>query len=167
VSDARVRRIEEVDWRALRVVRLRALADSPDAFGSTLEREARFGDADWQEWARRAAAGGDETCLLAWIEEEPVGIVAAYVEDGRDHVHLIAMWVEAGARRRGLGRQLVEAVVSWSTESGPSKIRLDVMVGNVEARRLYESFGFAPTGRTERYEDRPHLTTIELERAAQ
>jgi ribosomal protein S18 acetylase RimI-like enzyme len=159
-----VRRVSETDWSALRAVRLRSLADSPDAFGSTLEREAAFSDTDWQEWARDSEAGSAETCILAWLEEAPVGIVGAYTKDG--HAHLIAMWVAAEARRQGLGRALVEAIVSWSAESGAQTIRLDVMVGNVEARRLHESFGFAPTGRTKQYEDRPHITTLELERLA-
>ena len=161
-----MRGVREADWSALRDVRLRALADSPDAFGSTLEREAAFNDADWQEWARDAAAGSAETCFLAWLDDEPVGIVAAYAEEGRDHLHLIAMWVAAEARRQGFGRALIEAIVSWSAESETPTIRLDVMLGNVEARRLYESFGFAPTGRTKQYEDRPHITTVELERLA-
>ena len=165
MQDAQVRRVNETDWSALRDIRLRSLADSPDAFGSTLEREAAFSDADWQEWARDAAAGSAETCFLAWLEEGPVGAVGAYAKEGQ--VHLIAMWVAADARRHGLGRVLVEAIISWSAESGTPTIRLDVMVGNVEARRLYEGFGFAPTGRMKQYEDRPHITTVELERKAQ
>ncbi len=151
-----VRRVSEADWNALRDVRLRSLADSPDAFGSTLEREAAFGDADWQEWARDAAAGSAETCFLAWLDDEPVGVVGAYAEERRDHVG-----------RQGFGRALIEAIVSWSAENGAPTIRLDVMVSNVEARRLYESFGFAPTRQTKQYEDRPHITTVELEREAQ
>ena len=93
MQDAQVRRVRGADWRALRDVRLSALADSPDAFGSTLEREQAFGDTEWQEWARDAAAGTAEILVLAWLENEPVGIVGAFAEEWRDHIHLIAMWV--------------------------------------------------------------------------
>jgi ribosomal protein S18 acetylase RimI-like enzyme len=164
VGDGRVHRVREVEWLALRDTRLRALADSPDAFGSTLLRETAFSDADWQEWARDAATGGTEACFLAWVEDEPVGIVGAYVEDGGDHVHLIAMWVAPDARRHGLGRALVDAIVSWAIACGKPAVRLDVLENNADAVELFAVAGFAPTGRSKQYKDRPHLTTIELER---
>ena len=167
MEGARVRRVNEADWRALRDVRLGALADSPDAFGSTLEREQTFGDAEWREWAQEAGAGAAETCLLAWIEDEPVGIVGGFVETGSDHVHLIAMWVAPQARRLGIGRALIDAVVAWAVEISARSIRLDVADDNADARRLYDAAGFSPTGRTKQYEERPQLTTTELERVAQ
>lgn len=166
MAEARVRRVAESDWRALRDVRLRALADAPDAFGSTLEREAAFDDGTWADWAREAAVGATESCFLAWAEDEAVGVVGAFVEAEHDRVHLIAMWVAPHARRLGLGRALVDAVAAWAGEIGARAIRLDVSDDNGGARRLYDASGFSPTGRTRQYEDRPHLTTIELERQA-
>jgi hypothetical protein len=52
-----VRRIEPEEWRRLRDLRLQALADTPEAFGSTLARERDYADDVWREWAPRAAAG--------------------------------------------------------------------------------------------------------------
>jgi hypothetical protein len=49
-----VRPVQPDDWAALREIRLRALADSPSAFASTLEREQAF---DEREWRRRIADG--------------------------------------------------------------------------------------------------------------
>ena len=42
-----IRRATVDDWEASRDIRLRALAESPDAFLSTLEREAAFDDEVW------------------------------------------------------------------------------------------------------------------------
>jgi hypothetical protein len=39
-----VRQVQSADWKELREVRLRALADAPGAFASTLEREAAYPD---------------------------------------------------------------------------------------------------------------------------
>ena len=44
-----VRRFAPHEWRVYRELRLRALADSPDAFGSTYEREAARTDAEWED----------------------------------------------------------------------------------------------------------------------
>ena len=59
-----VRETHAADWEALRRLRLRALADAPRAFASTLEAELAFPD---DVWRRRAgddpgSAGPGRTC---------------------------------------------------------------------------------------------------------
>jgi len=44
-----VERITGDDWEHLRAVRLGALADSPSAFGSSLEREQQYDEERWRE----------------------------------------------------------------------------------------------------------------------
>jgi len=90
-------------------------------------------------------------------------MIAAFVENDSDHAHLVAMWVAPGARNRGVGARLLEAVVRWAATAGLHFVRLDVATANLAARRLYERRGFIPTGRSRRYENRPDLVTSELE----
>ena len=54
-----VRRAQEADWRELRELRLRALAEAPDAFASTLEREAAFPDDVWRQRAQGRPASAN------------------------------------------------------------------------------------------------------------
>jgi ribosomal protein S18 acetylase RimI-like enzyme len=137
-----VRRLEPDDWPMLREVRLRSLADTPEAFGSTHAHEAAFDEA---EWRRRAGSNG---WFVASDGEAPVGIVAGYREPTAPpwQRHLVAMWVAPDTRGRGLAARLVGAVVEWTRADGASELTLGVADGNEAARAAYLRYGFTPTG---------------------
>jgi ribosomal protein S18 acetylase RimI-like enzyme len=61
---------------------------------------------------------------------------------GTDDCWLEDLYVEEAARRRGLGRGLVEASLARAAERGCARIELDVDEGNSAAQALYESLGF-------------------------
>ena len=46
-SSFSIRRIDSAEWKEYREVRLRALKDSPDAFGSTFEESIMYPDDAW------------------------------------------------------------------------------------------------------------------------
>ena len=56
MSDLLVRVAEPDDWATWRELRLRALQDSPSAFGSTYERERAFDETAWRERMQAATA---------------------------------------------------------------------------------------------------------------
>ena len=140
-----VRRIAADEWPSFKSVRLAALAESPAAFGSTLEREVAFGDDVWQERARVAAAADERSLFLAWSDGEPVGIVGG-MRDDRGHVELVAMWVSPSVRGQSVGQRLVSAVLEFARAVGASRVELWVVRGNDPAQRLYETMGFTVTG---------------------
>lgn len=139
-----VRRIRRGEAQVLRRVRLAALSDQPDAFGSTLEREVAFSDDVWADRVSRSSAGDESVTYLAWFGDDAVGIVSG-LRDGKV-VELVSMWTSPDVRRQGLGRRLVEAIVGWSRVGGAKRVELWVTRGNDAAQRLYESVGFAVTG---------------------
>ena len=49
-SSPRIRPAAREEWERVRDLRLRALAEPPDAFGSTLAREREHGEAEWVGW---------------------------------------------------------------------------------------------------------------------
>jgi len=133
------------DWRGWREVRLRALAESPGAFGSTLAHETGFLEADW-----RAGLTDDGPRVLVSADGDPVAIGGGFVEpdavEGRPALHVIAMWTDPAWRGRGLASQVLTALVAWAAPRDLPLV-LDVAVGNSAARRAYEAFGFVSTGR--------------------
>ena len=140
-ENLRVRRGALGDEPILRDLRLRALSDAPEAFGSTYERELARTISDWQKWLSPGAT------FILGTPEENYGIVAA-VCDATDPqvVHLMAMWVDPAIRGSGASDDLVAAVVAWAAAEGARVVRLDVMQANERACRLYSRHGFRPTG---------------------
>lgn len=57
-----------------------------------------------------------------------------------------AMAVAPDARRRGLGRRVLRALLGWGRERGCERAYLVVVERNAAARALYESEGFVPAG---------------------
>jgi ribosomal-protein-alanine N-acetyltransferase len=92
---------------------------------------------------------------LAWstlevaLEERLVGPrVIGYACTWRvaDEAHLMNVAVHPGRRRRGVGRRLVERVLSEAAERGAKAVVLEVRSGNAGARRLYAEVGFRQIG---------------------
>jgi GNAT superfamily N-acetyltransferase len=153
-----VRRIRPGDAAALRNVRLRALQADPAAFASSHASEAARPDEAWKLWAAAASTGGDQTMYVADAGDHFVGLAGAYRrEDQPRTLHLIALWVDPGFRRRGLGRLLSQAVIDWATRSDADRLELWMVDGNPGAALLYESLGFARTGRTQPLPSDPSL----------
>jgi predicted GNAT family acetyltransferase len=134
-----VRRLTPDDWTVLREIRLRALADSPDAFGSTLEREQRF---DEQDWRRRSVP----PVLVVEVDGRPVAMGGVFDDVGA--VHVWGMWTEPEHRSQGHGRALLDALVGTAVVEGLT-VKLHVNVANPRARAVYERYGFVATGELE------------------
>ena len=143
-----IRRIRPDEAEVLKHMRLTLLADSPAAFGSTLDRELAFTDETWAERAAGSATGSNRATFLAFEGEQVVGIVGAgRAPGGADSViELVSMWTAPATRRTGLGRRLVDSVFDWAASTGAHSVELWVTHGNNAARRLYESMGFVVTG---------------------
>ena len=152
-----IRATTEDDWAPLRDIRLRALAESPSAFGSTYEGERDRTEAEWRQWAGRGRSGLG-VMFVAVDDERFVGIAGGFPEeDHPDSVHLVSMWVEPESRRNGVGHQLIDAVVTWARDVGASVVNLWVTDGNDPAIALYRASGFVPTGRHQPLPSNPSL----------
>jgi len=138
------------EWRTYRALRLRALADSPDAYGSTLDRERAFTDDEWRTRLADGVAASNALPLIALVDGTPAGITWGRISDEEPEVaHVYQVWVAAEHRGRGVGRLLMEAVITWARESGLRAVDLDVTSSNAAAVQLYHRLGFVEVGGTE------------------
>ncbi|MFB9312781.1 GNAT family N-acetyltransferase [Nocardioides plantarum] len=162
-----LRRVTPDDWRLLRDVRLRALADAPDAFGSTRALAEGLTESDWRD---RADNGGLTLVALGSSgvdEERGLGMGGAFAPDGGPTACVWGMWTDPVARGRGIGAAVLDDLVAWCREPrrpGPAydEVRLHVTQGNDAARRLYVARGFVPTGAWEPLREGSPLRIEEL-----
>lgn len=89
--------------------------------------------------------------LLAWEDGKALGyavILTRSVEDGKgdevayDYAYLIDLVVAKEARRRGIGRMLIEECEKRARAAGRDDLRITVLAANEGAHRLYKDFGF-------------------------
>ena len=155
----------------LKAVRLRALQDSPSAFGSTFAGESQLTDEDWR---KRAAAwnGEGSACFIALEKGMPCGIVAGKLGKTTNpgeaqFAEVLSMWAApeqrgTGSTGNGLAARLVDAVERWAVRSGVDELRLMVTCSNERAIGFYKKRGFTLTGRTEPYPNDAALVEHEM-----
>lgn len=136
-----VRTTTAEDAADLRAIRLEALADSPEAFGTTLDQARAMTEAEWVE---RARAGNH---VLAVRDGRVVGMAAAGTNEGYPGTRwLYGMYVTPDERGRGAAERLVEAVVEATRAAGADALHLQVTGAMGRARAFYARLGFEPTG---------------------
>src|SRR5690606_37665763 len=108
-------------------------------FVSLIEQEPVFGFAAWRIGQRRAA---------------PAGFVLARLAAGEGEILTIA--VGRAYRRRGLGRDLMEAVLRALHGERAEALFLEVDEANAPALALYRRLGFREVGRRPGYYEHPH-----------
>lgn len=139
VGEVRVRALGPEDWETARDLRLAAIADAPEAFAATPERERAKTEADW----RAILAPERGVRAMAEVEGKPAGLIGAF---SRGEVgEIIWMWVDPAFRGQGVGDALVAFALDWCRARGLGCL-LWVADGNERARRFYQRLGFTPTG---------------------
>jgi ribosomal protein S18 acetylase RimI-like enzyme len=142
ISGLQVRRLEISDAALYRQIRLEALKQNSEAFGSTFERESA------QPLAWFEAAIDHSTIFGAFLDGTLSGVAAFRMQEGSKKAHqgfLWGMYVRSAARKSGLGEKLVAAVLSHA-RGRVEMVQLSVVSENEAARRLYGSLGFVEYG---------------------
>ncbi len=151
-----IRPLQSDDGMLIKRVRLRSLADAPYAFGlRSFEEEAKLPDSHWHELA--AQVGGRDPRwrdrCASWVVldgDDACGTATCYLcPRVPGHAYFTSAWVDPRYRRRGLGRELVDAAIAWAAARGAAHLRLWVDDTNPGAAEFYRSLGFVPTGESQ------------------
>lgn len=135
-----IRRCNESDHIVLREIRLEALKDSPDAYGSTYKESELWTPARWKEMALG-------NCYLGEIDGDVVGMATGGLNtELPDTFWLFGMFVSPKARGTGVAIDLVRAVEEWAKKLGGTELYLHVSETMLRARTFYRKIGFTPNG---------------------
>lgn len=110
-------------------------------------------DARVSGWTEAVFAEARDTpgreVLVAEYEGRSAGFCA--VQQVLDEVELLLVVVAPFARRRGVGRALMDRFEGQAAERGADRVHLEVADDNAPARALYSRRGYAEVGRRRRY----------------
>ena len=141
-ADIEIRRLGAGDAETFRDIRLEALARNPEAFGSTFEAEKEKPLSWFSDRLGVSHVHG------AFHAATLIGIAALVIQQSAKMAHkgaLVSMYVQPQARRLGVGRRLVEAIIDTARRH-VELVQLTVVTGNEAALRLYTGLGFVQYG---------------------
>jgi dTDP-4-amino-4,6-dideoxy-D-galactose acyltransferase len=93
-----------------------------------------------RQWVTNLHNGLAEAVLISETAGALTGFVSCSLEAGKGRIPLIA--VGNGQRGHGLGKDLVQAALSWFARQGASEVRVKTQATNRPAVGLYERSGF-------------------------
>jgi GNAT superfamily N-acetyltransferase len=159
-DDLVIRRTTAADWEDLRGIRLEALADTPDAYGSTYAETVHYPARRWRAMAQ------DYAYFLAARGGDVVGMASGGLNDRHPGDYwLYAMYVTPSARGSGAASSLVEAVIAWAKGEGASELYLRVTVSVERARAFYRKMGFVETGERDVMDRNRSLELVTMRRS--
>jgi RimJ/RimL family protein N-acetyltransferase len=141
-TDIQIRMLTPADAASYRDIRLAGLKNSREAFDSTFERE----NAQPLVWFCDRLDSSQ--VFGAFRSMGLLGIAGFVSREGEKEAHkglLWGMYVRPDARKAGVGRRLVEAVIEFARQR-VEVIQLAVVSDSARARRLYARLGFSEYG---------------------
>jgi [ribosomal protein S18]-alanine N-acetyltransferase len=109
-----------------------------------------FGSDAWSRETMQSELAHPQTHYIVTfrpeVPDEIDGYAGLLAPRKSEHAEIQTIAVAKAARRNGLGRSLIDALVTEAKSRGTREVFLEVRADNPDARRLYTSIGFAPIG---------------------
>lgn len=151
------------DWPAVRAI----LAEGIATGNATFETEAP----DWEKWDAahlpdgRLVTRNDNGTVVGWAALSPVSSRCVY-----GGVAEVSVYVAESARRQGIGKTLLMALITESEKAGLWTLQAGIFPENVASIALHKACGFREVGYRERIgqmNDGTWRDTVLLERRSE
>jgi ribosomal-protein-alanine N-acetyltransferase len=120
-----------------------------DDLMAVVAMEAANQPSPWSEGVFRDELSAENRVYLAADEDGVVGFGGVMLVG--DEAHVTNLLVDPHWRRRGIGLELMRALIDEAVAEGARHITLEVRSENDAARRLYARLGLAPVGMRKGY----------------
>ncbi|MDX2140137.1 MAG: GNAT family N-acetyltransferase [Chloroflexota bacterium] len=135
------------DTQAFIALRLKALKDHPEAFGSDYEDALARPDEFWQQ--RLTESDYNAIYVAVSPEAELIGMTGISRYEGKKIQHnasIVSVYIDPAWRGLRLTEHLIETCVEWARRHDVRILRLGVAVTNTAAIRAYTRAGFSIYG---------------------
>ncbi len=133
-----IRLLENEDWKQFKTIRLEALLDCPEAFGSSFEEESNLSDEEFERNFKKSTIFG------AYQNNQLVGCAGFFICSLSKMSHrgvIFSMYIKNGYRAQGIGNSLLKAVIKHA-KNLVIQLHLTVVTTNQTALKLYQNNGF-------------------------
>ena len=143
-----LRRIRAGEAGLYREIRLRALKNSPQAFGTKYDDALKRSRDVWVEQADRGAAPNRHCAHFFLLQgcgemQNVVGLVSLYQSPQvPERAHLCSLWIEENVRGGGGGLMLCQCVIDFAREQRYRILHTEATPHNKRVEHLYERLGF-------------------------
>jgi len=144
-----LRPIRESDLAAYKTLRLEALQNHPEAFGSDYAEQAADPDSVWAGRIRASLQGESAHLLLADAGDELAGMLALFRDGGiktRHAASLVSVYLRPAWRGQRLLDRMIHQALAWCATVQIRIVRLTVVTTNAPAIRCYHRCGFEVSG---------------------
>jgi ribosomal protein S18 acetylase RimI-like enzyme len=135
------------EWEAFQTLRLRSIADMPEAIYPTHAEESSRSP---EQVRARITETPHQVVFGAYQAGELIGIAGLRREALEQVAHKGVLWgvfVHPDWRQGGIARRLLQALFAYARRAGVRQIHLNVNADNPRAAGLYRSMGFEVYGR--------------------
>jgi len=137
-----IKKVAVKNWEKFKEIRLEALKNNPEAFGSSYEEEVQRSDERW----RISLANKNKTVFLALDRKIPIAIATISYESMIKMNHLAniySVYVKPEYRGRAISSKLIKSILAdVKKKKRIKKIKLNVVTTQLPAINLYKKFGF-------------------------
>jgi len=137
-----IRELPEEKWADYRDLRLMALKQEPEAFGSSYEEEINLPETEWRKRTHNALFATEGSLIVGMI-----GVIFGNRIKTGHVASIVSFFVLPEYRKRGIGKELLEAAIGRA-RGNPQVLKVELFVNPVQAQavRLYEKNGFRTAG---------------------
>lgn len=143
-----IRKLNEDDTEKYQALRLIALKKSPEAFGSTFEREKNF---TLETVKQRILSTETKFTLGAFDKKDALMGTVLFVRDSNIKMQhkgsILGLYVSPDSRGQGVAKSLLNEVIEVARRwNGVEQINLTVVSSNLSAKKIYSDLGFEVFG---------------------